>query len=155
PHFNTEGTYHTLFAQDSWSLNKFVTINAGLRWEQQRLQGVDAGYTFTDNWSPRVGISIDPWGNRKTKIYANFGRYNEAIPLDLAIRSLSSEKDTATLQWLPATDGAGHVLVNPDGTITPVLDSAHLLNQTLAGVGVSVGTRFAPGTRMEYLDEYV
>jgi carboxypeptidase family protein len=155
PNFVTQGDYHTVFAQDSWAINKYVTINAGLRWEQQRLAGVNNAYTFTDNWSPRVGISIDPWGNRKTKVYANFGRYNESIPLDLAIRSLSSEKDTATLQWLPPTDGAGHVVVNPDGTITPILDSAHLLNATLAGVGSSNGTGFAPGTRMEYLDEYV
>ncbi len=155
PNFRTQGDYHTFYGQDTWSLNKYVTINAGLRWEQQRVAGVNAGYTFTDNWSPRVGISIDPFGNRKTKIYANFGRYNESIPLDIAIRSLSAEKDTATTQWLPATDGAGHVLVNTDGTITPVLDSAHLLNATLAGVGASLGTGFAPGTRSEYLDEYV
>ena len=50
-------------------------------------------YTFNDNWSPRVGISVDPWGNRKTKVTANFGRYTEALPLDIAIRSLSAEFD--------------------------------------------------------------
>src|SRR5205823_1057844 len=95
--FKTTGNYHTLFAQDAWSINKYVTINAGLRWEQQQVEGVNAKYTFTDNWSPRVGIAIDPWGNRKTKIFANFGRYVEAMPLDIAIRSLSNEKDITTM----------------------------------------------------------
>ncbi len=57
PVFKTQSDYHTLFAQDSWSINKYVTVTAGLRWEQQKVAGVNAAYTFTDNWSPRVGIS--------------------------------------------------------------------------------------------------
>jgi len=157
PVFKTQSDYHTLFAQDSWSINKFVTVTAGLRWEQQKVAGVNAAYTFTDNWSPRVGIAVDPWGNRKTKIFANFGRYNEALPLDIAIRSLSAEKDQATLQWIPTTDGAGHVVVNPDGTLAaPTFDAAHLVaGGPLGGVAAQSSVAFAPGTRMEYLDEYV
>src|SRR5262249_41410976 len=73
--FTTTGNHHSLFAQDTWSINKYVTINAGLRWEQQQMIGSLEQYTFTDNWAPRVGISVDPWGNRKTKVYANFARY--------------------------------------------------------------------------------
>jgi len=46
------------------------------------VQGVNAAYTFNDNCPRAVGISIDPWGNRKTKITANFGRYTESLPLD-------------------------------------------------------------------------
>src|SRR5205823_5933298 len=80
--FKTTSLYHTVFAQDAWSLSKYITISAGVRWEQQHVEGVNARYTFNDNWSPRVGISVDPWGNRKTKITANFGRYTEALPLD-------------------------------------------------------------------------
>jgi len=97
--FKTTSLYHTLFAQDSWSPNKYVSINAGIRWEQQHVAGVNAKYTFNDNWSPRLGISIDPWGNRKTKITANYGRYTEALPLDIAIRSLSNEDDISAAGW--------------------------------------------------------
>jgi hypothetical protein len=154
--FKTQGVYHTLFAQDSWALNKFVTINAGLRWEQQRVEGGNAAFTFTDNWSPRIGISIDPWGNRKTKIYANFGRYTESLPLDIAIRSLSNELDFADVNWLPPTDPSGHVLVNPDGTIDlSHLNSATDIFHVNAGAAAVTGEAFAPGTRSEYLDEYV
>ena len=81
------------------------------------MKGVNAKYTFNDNWSPRFGLTIDPWGNRKSKAFVNFGRYTESLPLDIAIRSLSSEFDFGDTNWVPPTDGAGHVLVQPDGTI--------------------------------------
>src|SRR5258708_15148829 len=100
-----------------WSRRKYVRINAGLRWEQQNVRGNNSAFTFNDNWSPRVGISIDPWGNRKTKITANYGRYTESLPLDIAIRSLSQELDFSDTNWVPPTDGAGHVLLNADGTV--------------------------------------
>ena len=160
--FKTESDYHTLFAQDAWSPNKYVTINAGLRWEQQHVAGVDNGYTFVDNWSPRIGVSVDPWGNRKTKVTANFGRYTESLPLDIAIRSLSSEIDFADSNWVPPTDGAGHVLVNSDGTLD--LTNLHGTTNSTAGGGfirsfnsgaaVNAGEGFGPQTRSEYLDEY-
>ncbi len=160
--FKTTSLYNTLFVQDAWSPSKYVTLNAGLRWEQQHVAGNDAGYTFNDNWSPRVGISVDPWGNRKTKVTANFGRYTEALPLDIAIRSLSSEYDYPETGWAAPNDGAGHALVNADGTLdmshfsvannfTPYLNSvAGFLN----GVSANTAVPFGKGTRSEYLDEY-
>jgi hypothetical protein len=154
--FKTRSGYHTLFAQDSWSPSKYVTINAGLRWEQQKLQGNVAHYTFNDNWSPRLGISVDPWGNRKSKIYANFGRYTEALPLDMGIRSLSSELDFPTTYWIPPNDGAGHVAENADGTFDfSNFSVANNLYLPFGGISAQAGTAFGKGTRSEYLDEYV
>jgi hypothetical protein len=152
--FKNTSNYHSLYAADTWSLNKFVTVTAGLRWEQQQLIGTTSQYTFTDNWSPRVGIAIDPWGNRKTKVYANFSRLDEALPLDVAIRSLTAEFDSPAINWVPTTDGAGHVVINPDGSITPTTDAAHL-RAVVGGASLSGLTAFAPGTRTQYLDEYV
>ena len=160
--FKTESDYHTLFAQDAWSPNKYVTINAGLRWEQQHVSGVSNAYTFVDNWSPRVGVSVDPWGNRKTKVTANFGRYTESLPLDIAIRSLSSEIDAADTNWVPPTDGAGHVLVNSDGTLdltnlhgtTNSTPGGGFIRSFNSGAAVNAGEGFGPQTRSEYLDEY-
>src|SRR4051812_3065880 len=159
PDFRTTNRYHTAFAQDTWSLNKYLTINAGIRWEQQQILGTTLKYTFVDNWSPRVGIAIDPWGNRRTKVYANYGRYDEAIPLDMAIRSLSNELDDTGQEWIPQTDnslgpGLGNVIVNPDGTINPVFDAAHLLAPA-SFVTTQSTTGIAHGTKMQYLDEYV
>jgi hypothetical protein len=161
---HSTGRYIASYANDSWTLNKYVTVNMGLRWEQYHMQGTVASHTFVDNWSPRLGFSVDPTGNRKTKIYANFGRYNYEMPLDAAIRNLSSESDLTDMRWAPPTDGTGHVIVNSDGSIplTPAYfqNAAHLLNgahgyqDINAQVSVS-STGFAPGTRMQYQDEFV
>jgi hypothetical protein len=186
PSFDTNGRYSAAYVSDSWSPNKHVTINAGYRWEQQRMIGTPfvnpvianrlehTHYTFTDNWSPRFGLSIDPKGDRKTKIFGNFARYSYAIPLDAAIRSLSNELDFAPTQWELPRDGTNHVPVNPDGTITPILDAAHFFGATsggapgstcsacgpLGGASSSVNAdgsveNFAHGTRMQYLQEWV
>jgi Carboxypeptidase regulatory-like domain/TonB-dependent Receptor Plug Domain len=155
--FNTASRYHTVFAQDAWSPSKYVTINGGLRWEQQHVAGVNARYTFNDNWSPRVGISVDPWGNRKTKITANFGRYTEALPLDAGIRSLSAEYDFPTTNWTTPNDGAGHALINADGTIDfSHFSTANNNPQFFGGVSAQdFSHAFGKGTRSEFLDEYV
>ena len=155
--FKTTSLYHTLFAQDNWAPNKYVAINAGIRWEQQHVAGTNAKYTFTDNWSPRLGISVDPWGNRKTKVTANYGRYTESLPLDIAIRSLSEELDFPTTYWLPPTDASGNVLLKADGTIDMTnFTAANNILAILSGVSAqSFNNAFGKGTRSEYLDEYV
>jgi len=102
-----------------------------------------------------MGISIDPWGNRKTKVTANFGRYTEALPLDIAIRSLSTELDFPTSYWLPPVDGAGHVAENADGTFNFAnFTPTNNLLLPEGGVSAQAGEAFGPGTRSEYLDEY-
>jgi hypothetical protein len=158
------GRYIAGYANDSWTLNRYVTVNLGLRWEQYRMQGTVARHTFVDNWAPRLGFSVDPTGDRKTKIYGNFGRYNYEMPLDAAIRNLSSESDLTDLRYAPPADASGHVIVNPDNslpiTTAYLQDPSHLLNGLAGGTGGAAGvsvssTGFAPGTRMQYQDEFV
>ncbi len=158
------GRYIASYANDSWTMNKYITVNVGLRWEQYHMQGTVASHTFVDNWSPRLGLSVDPTGDRKSKIYANFGRYNYEMPLDAAIRNLSSESDLTDLRFAPPTDATGHVIVNSDGSLplTPAYfqSGSHLLNGLAGGTGGAAGvsvssTGFAPGTRMQYQDEFV
>lgn len=158
----TFGRYHAGYVNDSWRLNNRITLSTGLRWEQWRMQGTFSGYTFTDNWAPRVGIAIDPWGDRKTKIFANYGRYNYQTPLDASIRSLSAERDLTNLVFAPAADASNNAVINANGSLNMVFDAAHLLNQKTPGAGIvrnpSVAVSFtgvAPGTKMMYTDEYV
>jgi hypothetical protein len=154
--FKTNSRSHAAFIQDTWSPSKYVALNAGIRWEQQRVAGRNVAYTFNDNWSPRVGISVDPWGNRKTKVTANFSRLTESLPLDIAIRSLSAEFDFPTTNWTTPNDGAGHALINPDGTLDFSNFSAANNNpQFFTGVSAQDFTHaFGKGTRSEYLDEF-
>lgn len=158
----TYGRYHAAYVNDSWQMNRRLTLSLGIRWEQWKMAGTGSVYTFTDNWAPRVGVSIDPWGDRKTKIYGNFGRYNYQTPLDAAVRSLSGEKDLTKMVFNPEADGSGNLLFT-NGNINVPIDAGHLLNGTANGGGVPspsigaslFGTGFAPGSKMMYQDEYV
>jgi len=112
-------------------------------------------YTFTDNWSPRIGLAIDPIGNKKTKIFGNYARYSYAIPLDMAIRSLSNELDFGVTAWAPVATAGGSVALNPDGTlVNPIFDDAHY-GAALGGISLSSGEAISPGTKMQYLQEWV
>jgi hypothetical protein len=184
-HFNTTGRNHAGYANDSWTINKYVTVNAGLRWQQENLlgagltPGMPIHYTFTDNWSPSLGVIVDPWGDRKTKLSFSFGRYNYNLPLDLAERSLTNELDLFSQALVPdfhpcpgasspvpCTAGDRVVTLNGFGTVTPIIDSAHVLNNAFGspfnasnGGAVFGSTESLEAihhaTRLTYEDEYV
>ncbi len=167
---HTHTRYGAAYLQDAWSLNKYITLKLGVRWEQQHLQGEDLGYTFAGNWSPRVGIIVDPWGDRKTKMFFNFGRFFEKVPQDLAVRSLSDEQQYVSFIFAvtnptsanplfnsavnptagcSATDTLAACLSNPANWI---LNAAH---NTTTAPGFSGGvTNFQAGTKAQYQDEY-
>jgi len=175
----SSGKYHAAYINDAWQMSKYVTLNVGVRWEQQRLTGNTAEHTFSDMFSPRVGIAVDPQGNRKQKIYANFGRYAYVLPLDAALRSLSNEDDLQNTYWAPANTacpasaglpaGATCTTKNALGTVDFIGDSHHLLNQATDAMGNVIGVPknagflssgvnnepFATGTRMEFTDEFL
>ncbi len=84
--------------------------------------------------------------------------------MDIAIRSLSSEFDFGDTNWVPPTDGAGHVLVQPDGTIdlstlegsqSPVNPANGFIRSFNSGASAQASVAFAPRTRSEYLDEFI
>ncbi len=81
------------FAQDSWRIGGNLTINAGIRFEEQTLYGAsgDPAITLKGEWSPRVGAVWDPLRNGKSKVFASFGRYYQTIPQDIQVRALGSE----------------------------------------------------------------
>lgn len=162
PNIPTHARYHTGYVNDVYSPNKYLSFDLGLRWEQYRMIGTSLKYTFVDNWSPRLGMTVDPFGDRKTKIFFNYGRYDYVLPLDAAIRSLSNESDTIGARFAPLSDATGHVVLNQFGTVIPVLDAAHLLNGATGGVSNSISDSsgggleaISHGTKQEYEDEYV
>jgi hypothetical protein len=173
PVFDTFSKYNAYYAQDTWRMGKRLTVLLGLRGEQERLEGNPGStgkrvaYSFTGQWSPRLGVTLDPLGQGKTKIYYNFGRFHEYIPLDMAERSLSSEKDFNGGRFAPAftTDSAGRRIatINEFGTVIPVLDAAHWIsNGAVGGAGGAAGfsaqdpnNPILPGTKLGYAQEHL
>jgi len=163
PSFTTSSNYHAAYAQDTWRFNKYVTGLFGLRWEQEKMvgspgsNGARVHYTLTDQFAPRLGVTVDPLGRGKTKAFYNFGRFFEYLPLDLAERSLSAEKDWTGGLYIPdfTTNAAGKriAVINSFGTVNPIVDAAH---QIAPGVvsAQDPSNPFAPGTKLGFTDEH-
>jgi hypothetical protein len=157
--------YQSAFVNDSFRVNRHLTINGGLRWEQQWYAGTLLKYLWKDNWSPRVGANIDPFGDQKGKVFFNYARYQLVLPLDAAIRQLGNEQDDTNLYFTPAMDSSHNAQLDQNGTVVVTPDAAHLLNglpgkSLTASFGApsfasSTGEGILPGSKMEYENEYV
>jgi len=76
------------FVQDSWSMGGLVTFNLGLRYDIQRLRGGEQlSMVLADQWSPRLGLIVDPTRSGRARLFASYARYFENIPLDFVDRA--------------------------------------------------------------------
>lgn len=157
-HESSSGAYHAIYGNDDWAVTRRITFNLGIRWEEEQINGPNQQFVFVDNWSPRLGINIDPFGDRKNKLFFNYGRYTQSLPYDAAIRELNQELDV-TARWAAPANPDGTLKTNADGTITPVLDAAHLLSKVYGFAGITANPStpelFSPGTKLNYEEEYV
>ena len=93
------------FIQDSWQIRPNLTLNLGLRYEQQvgyvaeELQGVvspegeivpERAYEL-NNWAPRIGFIYDPTREGKSKLFGSYGRFYENVPMDINVRAFGGE----------------------------------------------------------------
>jgi hypothetical protein len=78
------------FLQDSWNIMDKVTLNIGVRFDAEYMydQNGALALALNNQWAPRIGLIWDPTYQGKSKIYASYAFYYEAVPLDLADRSL-------------------------------------------------------------------
>ena len=100
------------FVQDEWRVSARVTVNAGLRYDQQKLissEGVTVLDTINE-WQPRVGVVWDPSGAGRSKVYAFGGRFYYSMPTAIMLRPFS--------RWVYATTCNHDPLdVTPSGDI--------------------------------------
>jgi hypothetical protein len=80
------------FLQDSWKVAYGVTVNAGLRWDQEDLRNYldESVIKTTGEWQPRLGVIWDPSGKGKIKVYASAGRFYYALPTALSVFTYGS-----------------------------------------------------------------
>ena len=99
--FDTPSKRWGAFVQDQWRILPTLTVNAGLRWDQehyfgdaaQRAQiGLDAtAFKLLNQWAPRFGFVWDFVGDGTSKFYGSAGRFYYAIPTDLNIRVFTGQ----------------------------------------------------------------
>jgi outer membrane receptor protein involved in Fe transport len=132
-------TNSAFYIQDGWQITPNVRANLGLRYEVQTLDSaqdvniggksdpdidvcvVDLecrkvdGLTLSNNWAPRLGLVWDPSGDGKMKVYGFWGRFYEAIPLNMNIRAINGERYIIDRFRSPAVLNA-NTWFNPNGT---------------------------------------
>jgi outer membrane receptor protein involved in Fe transport len=69
-----------VYAQDAWSVNDHLTINAGIRFNFNRGKVPELGTVLATNpISPRIGFAYDISGDARTVLRAHWGRYYDAL----------------------------------------------------------------------------
>jgi TonB dependent receptor-like, beta-barrel len=110
------------FAQDSWKVMPNLTVNAGLRYDQEDIRDFagnpivndhvvdsngnviqEGGSTFKlkNEWQPRIGIAWDPAKDGSMKVSASWGRFYYALPTDITVRSYAAKIDAITYNLDP------------------------------------------------------
>jgi hypothetical protein len=160
------------YLRDSWQILPNLTFNAGLRYEEQYLRHADHLQNEVDPftleprgknamemrnmWAPRLGALYDWSKEGRSKVYANYGRFYESIPMDINDRSFGGETLLNQTFSHGSTDDQGNpVCGNIDPTIGappgPGCQGDPNSLDLFGGNGVLV----APGIRPQYLDEFV
>jgi hypothetical protein len=147
--FNSQRTtlqdYFNFFVQDSWAVGDRLTINPGLRYEQEKLAGtIITNFSLKNNWAPRIGATLDAMGDGRMKIYGNYGRYYARIPNDLAARALSADDGFTRGDYFDAA----LTRAVPAGTLAAG-QTNHFI---LAGVGADT---IDPAAKLSYQNEVV
>lgn len=147
------------FLQDSWSILSNLSLSLGIRWERQQIQDVFgvSRIDIKDNIAPRLGLIFDFTNQGKSKLFANFGRYYEAIPQDINDRALSAEgfnfylynkKDAQGNDLYPTADTLP--IDNPSGTLQAALGGE--LTPVQEGLKGQYSDQFIAGFEYEVMD---
>ena len=84
------GWNHSLYAQDSWTISRRLTLNLGVRMDKESLPSYSslAGFNgISFGWgqkiAPRLGAAYDLLGNGKIKLYGSFGYFYDIMKYNL------------------------------------------------------------------------
>lgn len=85
----------SFWLQDSWTVTDKLTINAGVRAENEHVPsyrpenpGID--FAFRDKIAPRIGFAYDVKGDSQWKVYGSFGKFFDITKLDMPRTSLGA-----------------------------------------------------------------
>lgn len=146
------------FLQDSFRVAPNLTVNAGVRYEEQRLldgAGNEA-LSLTGEWSPRVGVVWDPLGDGRSKLFASYGRYYQVIPQDIQVRALGGEVQVYSYNYTrdrfdPVADNAivPYAYASTGDYVPPGIEGTYT-DEILAGAELRLGRHWSVGLKGIY-----
>lgn len=90
-----------LFFQDTWRVNKNLTLNLGIRTEREFVPSFAADnnipsraieFPWSEKFSPRLGFAYDPKGDGKQRIYASWGQFYDIMKYELPRGSFGGDR---------------------------------------------------------------
>ncbi len=102
--FNSPYTRLEGFVQDAWQITPRININAGVRFSQNwgQIKGKGTVYN-TSRIAPRIGLTFDVFGDKKTILKAHYGQFTEAMLAVYFNRLSSIWSDYISYMWDPET----------------------------------------------------
>jgi hypothetical protein len=92
---------HGIYGQDSWTIGKGLTIDAGVRFEKEYVPGEGLqgpgvpskpiNFGWGDKIAPRIGASYDVFKNGKLKLDGSYGAFVDQMKLNVAISSFGGQ----------------------------------------------------------------
>ncbi|MGH2570710.1 MAG: hypothetical protein ACRDGR_05765, partial [bacterium] len=143
----TETTNHHLafFVSDTWRPVDWISLMAGVRYEENTLIGDVSKFSWNNNWGPRFHVTVDPTKDNRSKISFAYGRFFGKIPNDLAVRALGTE-----VTHIVTYDAGAVDFTDPNSPVVP--DPS--LAKTMLTFG-NVPTVIDPKSKITYQDEFV
>jgi hypothetical protein len=145
--FGTKGDVSSraqaLFIQDAWTVHPRVTLNLGLRFENEYLPTFPIDPTFHptvdpeklagapekpiefgwgDKIAPRIGVAWDVFGDQRLKIYGSFGMFYDTMKYELPRGSFGGDRFLRTWYELNTLDWASLTLNTPGVVIAGPTD---------------------------------
>jgi outer membrane receptor protein involved in Fe transport len=175
---DTKNINYGAYLQDSWQILPNLTLNAGVRWEQQNgytaefLHGTiapdsgepipDKAFQLNNQIAPRIGLIYDPTQEGRSKLFGHWGRFYETMPMDINVRAFGGEilhTQTATVGPSAAGTSTGCPILADSFALEDIEtcfpadgEGVQYVDQGFLGGATEY---VAPGTKGQYLDEFI
>ena len=127
---NWRTRYTAAYVEDTWQADPKVKFDGGLRWE---LMWVGTALHFSKQLAPRFGVSWDPLGKGRSRIWTSAGRSFAMLPAGLGSTILSRDR---TVDFTVSPFGQSRSV--DQGAVYPVVAHIKPMAQDEATVGAQV-----------------
>jgi hypothetical protein len=113
---------HALFVQDQWSMGRHLTLNVGLRTENEKVPTFRPEFLehafefgFGEKLAPRIGLAYDVAGDGRVKVFGSWGLYYDWTKYELVRGSFGAETWCVFYRGLDTLDLDSLSLANMPG----------------------------------------